>query len=246
MNIAGYKFHLFNGPTLDSTPGIFIYIHQATGKHFVRTMRNIKKQRGKNNYPTMLKDLLKTNESVVSVYVADAPKDTKEALYRAYRTICAHLALKGVLYKNPKPKCCDMCYSSLLESDRLTVWKLTHKLTGAVFYFEAIKGTDVTDRVEQRMRTFSNCVIKGITNTNRVMYHFAKKFFPLNETQWDVEDLNLEFLTERDTTAHIAMLSKKHLEDKVVVLNRINNIDALYYRNTVLKLPHIGIDEYLM
>lgn len=242
MNIAGYKFHLFTGPTLCGTPGVLIYIHQASGKCFVRVMRNVRKQRGKNNYPTPLKEMLKIHTSEVLVYIADVPKDTKEALHQASRTVRAHLTAKGVLYKNPRTKNDSDGQSS---SVRYTVWKLTHRRSGAVYYFEEVKGVDVLRRIAQRIRTFNNYVEKNLVNANRVMYHFAKKYFPLVLGSWTIEDLDLELPGEKEALLHITTLSKQHLENNVAVLNRINNTDALYYRNTILKLPHIGIDDYL-
>lgn len=236
MQIAGYKFHLLNAPAPCSTPGVLIYIHQATGKHFVRAMRNVRKQRGKNNYPTPLKELLKTNMSEVLVYAADAKNDTKEALHNALNVVRSHLSAKGVLYKKPKSETVD---------DRFTVWKLTHRLSGAVFYFEEVKGVEVRRKIEHRLKTFNNYVVRSIINANRVMYCFANKFFPLEISQWEIEDLNLDFPTDREAVLRIGTLSKQHLEANEVVLNRIFSSDSLHYRNTFLKLPPIGIAEYL-
>lgn len=236
MNIAGYKFHLLNAPALYGTPGVLIYIHQATGKHFVRVMRNVRKQRGKNNYPTPLKELLKTNTSEVLVYVADVMNNTKEALHRASSIVRAHLTSKGVLYKKPKTE---------TVAKRFTVWKLKHRQSGAVFYFEEVKGVEVQRKVEQRMKTFNNYVVRSIVNANRVMYCFASKFFPLKVSDWDIEDLNFDFPLQREAILRIGTLTKLHLEANEVVLNRIFSFDSLYYRNTFLKLPRIGIEEYL-
>ena len=236
MQIAGYKFHLLNAPPLHGTPGVLIYIHQATGKHFMRAMRNVRKQRGKNNFPTPLKELLKTNASEVLVYVTDVHNDTKEALYGATSVIRAHLMSKGVLYQKPKIE---------PEAKHFTVWKMRHRQTGAVFYFEEVKGVEVQQKVEQRLKTFNNYVVRSIVNANRVMYCFANKFFPLEVSQWDIEDLKLDFPLEREAILRIGTLSKQHLEADEVVLNRIFSYDSLYYRNTFLKLPHIGIEEYL-
>ena len=245
MQIAGYKFHLFRGPTPNSSPGIFIYTHQKSGMCFVRAMRNIRMQRGRNNYPTKLKELLKTDPSEVTVYVADVPRNTKEMLHFATRIVSNHLSMKGTLYKDPKPDHVEECFASIDNAKRFTIWELTHRRTGAVFYFEEIRGVDVLRKIWQRLRTFNNCVEKNISATNRVMYHFTKKFFPLDLGDWEIKDFGMDLVTEKEAAACIATTSKKHLEEKRVVLNRIHNTDALYYRNTVLKLPHIGIEEYL-
>lgn len=236
MQIAGYKFHLLNAPALCSTPGVLIYIHQATGKHFVRVMRNVRKQRGKNNYPTPLKELLKTNTSEVLVYVADVVNDTKEALHGASKVIRTHLTAKGVLYKKPETE-------TVVE--RFTVWRMRHRQSGAVFYFEEVKGVEVQRKIVHRLKTFNNYVVRSTINANRVMYCFASKFFPLKASDWDVEDLNLDFPLQREAILRIGTLSKLHLEANEVVLNRIFSFDSLYYRNTFLKLPRIGIEEYL-
>jgi hypothetical protein len=246
MNIAGYTFRPVMMQTLCSSPGIFIYTHQATGKSFVRAMRNCRTQRSKNNYPAQLKELLKSNPSEVLLFLAELPKDTKEALYLASRAVAAHLSEKGVLFKQEKPHRGGI-YRQLNgeEKQRYTVWLLTHKASGAVFYFEELTGVVVTAKVSQRMLTFNNHVLKKVSNANRVMYEFAKKHFPLDIGGWTVRDLELEFETEQEAQRHITRKSKQHIEAGEVVLNRVSNIDALYYRNTILKLDHVGIEAYL-
>lgn len=221
-------------------------MHQASGKCFVRAMRNSKAQRGKNNYPNCLKELLKTHSCEVLLFLAELPKDTKEALYLASRSVVSALSEKGILYKRPKPNRGGI-YRQLNgeENIRFTVWSMVHKETGAVFYFEEVKGVDVVSKVAQRIRTFNNYVEKNIANANRVMYYFAKKNFPLAVEDWAVRDLELELTTEQKALLHITKLSKQHMESNEVVLNRVSNIDALYYRNTMLKLEHASIGQYL-
>lgn len=221
-------------------------MHQASGKCFVRAMRNSRAQRGKNNYPNYLKELLKTNSCEVLLFLAELPKDTKEALYLASRAVVSCLSEKGILYKRAKPNRGGI-YRQLNgeENIRFTVWSMVHKETGAVFYFEEVKGVDVTGKIQQRIRTFNNYVEKNIANANRVMYYFSKANFPLSMDDWSIRDLDLELATEQKALLHITKLSKQHMESNEVVLNRVSNIDALYYRNTMLKLPHVSIEEYL-
>lgn len=246
FNIAGFNFRQLKNPTLCSGPGIYVYIHQSSGKCFVRAMRNARAQRGPNNYPNYLKELLKGNKSEVLIFLAELPKDTKEALYLASRAVVSQLSEKGMLYKRPKPNRGGVYRQLPGEGNELyTVWIMTHAKTGAVFYFEEIKGADVTNKVSQRMLTFNNYVVREVANANRVMYYFAKKFFPLDVSGWVVRDLDLAFQTEHEAMLHITKLSKQHLEAKEVVLSRVSNIDALYYRNSMLKLPHISMEEYL-
>jgi hypothetical protein len=246
FNIAGFNFRHLRNPTLCGGPGIYVYIHQSTGKCFVRAMRNARGQRGPNNYPNYLKELLKTNKSEVLIFLAELPKDTKEALYLASRAVVSHLSEKGMLYKRPKPNRGGVYRQLPGEGEELyTIWIMTHAKTGAVFYFEEIKGVDVTNKVSQRMLTFNNYVLREVSNANRVMYGFAKKHFPLDVSGWVVRDLDLAFLYEQDALLHITKLSKQHLEAKEVVLSRVSNIDALYYRNSMLRMPHISMEEYL-
>lgn len=122
---------------------------------------------------------------------------------------------------------------------------MTHKQSGAVYYCEEIKGACEAGKFAQRLNMFNNCVIRSVVSTNRIMYCFANKFFPLEIDHWDMEDLGLDFPLEIEARLRIATLSCKHLENNELVLNRIHNFDSLYYRNTFLKLPHIGIGEYL-
>jgi hypothetical protein len=247
MNIAGFKFRQLLTPTLFSGPGLYLYIHQASGKCFVRSMRNSRMQRCKKNYPNQLKDLLKTNNSEVLIYLAEMEKDTKEALFLASRAVAVQLSERGVLFKAQTPNRGGI-YRQLPgeENQRFTVWVMTHKETGAMFYFEEIKGVDVTNKVSQRMLTFNNYVIKQISNQNRVMFGFAQQHFPLDVEGWVVRDLDVTYQTEHEAMLHITKLSKQHLEAGEVVLSRISNVDALYYRNSMLKLtPHLSMDQYL-
>jgi hypothetical protein len=246
MNIAGFEFRLITKPTLSSSPGIYIYIHQASGRCFVSPMRNSRMQRSSNNYPTNLKALLKTHSSEVLLYLAELPDDSKETGHNAKRVVSQHLTEKGVLFKKPRKKRCDF-HGELPDLPKMlfTVWVLTHKDTGALFYFEAIKGEDVTRAITHRMLTFNNYVLKSIANENRVMYSFAKDHFPLDIEKWVIRDLDLALLTEEDACRHITRCSKQHIDLGEVVLNRISNNDALYYRNVILRKPTVSMAEYL-
>lgn len=246
MQIAGYEFRPVLTPTLSSAPGIYLYIHQASGKCFVRAMRNARMQKSKNNYPNQLKELLKTNSSTVLIYLADLEKDTKEACFLASRAVASLLAERGSLFKKPK-NCKGGIYRTLPgeEEALFTIWVMTHKATGAVYYFEERKGLNVAAKVSQRMLTYNNYVIKDLTHINRVMSNFAKKFFPMDISQWMVRDLDASYMTELEAQKHITKLCKNHLEANEVVLNRVSNLDAIYYRNSLLKLPHKSMEEYL-
>lgn len=245
MQIADYKFYLFNGLTSHIAPGILIYVHQETGSCFVRVMRNVRKQRGKNNYPSLLKELLKNHASEVLVYIADVSKDTKEELYNASRVVKAHLTAIGVLYKDTRLYDLDIYRELLQEVKLFTIWKLTHKLTGAIYYFEEIRGVPILSKVMQRMRTFNNYVENNVVNANRIIYRFVKCNGLVDADVWEICDLDKSFISKHDARKHIAKLSEQHLKNGEIVLNRISDTDSLYYRNAVLKLPHIGINEYI-
>lgn len=239
MQIAGYTFRPVKGRILCGSPGIYIYIHQTTGKFFVRAMRNSRAQRGKNNYPNYLKELLKDKPSEVLLFLAEIAKDTKEALTLASRVVISHLSEKGVLYKRKKPD------RNGIFQEKYTVWMLTHKKTGAVYYFEEIKGVPVEAKVSQRLLTFNNYVLKDLVHANRVMHYFVKQFGLTDIGHWDLTDLNHSFETEHEALFHITQLSRDHFVKEGLVLNRINNIDSLYYRNTMLKLSHLTVVDYL-
>jgi hypothetical protein len=246
MILAGYNFRLVNSRPISSTPGVYLYIHQATGKCFVKAMRNVRVQCSKNNYPKQLKELLKSHHSEVLLYLADVDADTRAALITASTKVKHVLSGRGVLFKEYKiPKNEQAAQLANETSAFHTVWIMTHKETGAVFYFGARQGVDVMKSVSQRMLTFNNYVMKKVSNANRVMYEFAKIHFPLDIDHWVIRDLDLALLTEEDVDKRITKLSKQHLESNEVVLNRISNTDALYYRNSLLKLPHRGMTEYL-
>lgn len=245
MQIAGYKFHPYKGPSVYSAPGIFIYIHQSSGKCFVRAMSNRREQYGKNSFPESLRELLKTNASDVLIYVADVSDNTRETLHAAAKVIRTNLASKGMLYKSLRTKVVGGQLVPVKGAARFTVWEMTHRATGAVYYMEEVKDVCVQNRVSRHMLTFNNYVIKRVVNTNRSMYHFAKNHFPMDVDSWDVVDLSLDLDTEKAIVSQIAMLSKKHLEGKGIVLNRVCNEDALDYSNLVLRLPTRTMAEYL-
>lgn len=247
MNIPGYKFRKVTGTSFYNGPGVFIYLHQATGKCFVRALRNSKIQRSTNNYPSYLKELLKINTSEVILYFTELEKDSKEALYLASRSVVTKLSEMGKLYKRPRPNRGGM-YRQLMGEQLpqyYTVWSMLHKATGAVFYFEEIEGECVVAKVEQRLRTFNNYAAKSISNTNRVMYQFAKQHYPLHTSDWVIRDLQTHSESEQKALQIITKLSKTHLESREVVLNRVCNNDSLYYRNAMLKLPHVSLEQYL-
>ncbi|BAW19194.1 hypothetical protein [Ralstonia phage RP31] len=212
-------------------------------------MKNCRAQRGKNNYPALLKEMLKTHPSEVLLWMVELPKGTKQSLFIDSRKVVSHLSEQGTLYNRPKPKRGGS--NRLLpgeEAIHYTVWKLMHKATGAVFYFEDtndIPTDKVMARVSQRMLTFNNYVMKNIVNANRCMYHFVKRFGFTDISHWEVTDLQQKFETEQEAMLYITKLSRDHLVAKELVLSRISNVDALYYHNTMLKLDHLGMEEYL-
>lgn len=250
MQLAGYNFRIVKGQVIYGGPGIYVYVHQATGKCFVRAMRNIRAQRSKNNYPALLKELLKNNPSEVMLFLAELPKDTKEALYLASRAVLSSLSEKGVLYKRPRPSR-GGAYRLLPgeEAIKFGIWRMTHKKTGAVFYFEDVHGTaqeKITAKVSQRMLTFNNYVMKNVVNANRVMYHFIKHHGLTDLKDWDVVVLDEVFVSEQEAQKRIIKLSRDHMVTRdAVVLNRVADIDALYYRHSMLKLPHLSMEEYI-
>lgn len=249
MEIAGYSFRVVKGQILYGGPGIFIYTHLSTGKCFVSAKRNSRAQRSKNNFPNLLKELLKTDKSDVIVWHAELPKDTKEALYIASRAVVSHLSEKGTLYKRPRPNRGGI-YRQLTgeEKIRFTIWRMTHKATGATFYFDDVKGTPlekIEAKISQRMLSFNNYVMKDIVNANRVMHAFIKKTGFTDISHWDYVDMDEEFSTENESALRITKLSRDRLVAGLVVLNRISSVDALYYHNAMLKLSHLSMEEYL-
>lgn len=245
MNIPGHSFNRVTGTSLYSGPGIFIYVHQETGKCFVRAMRNARMQRSKNNYPKYLKELLKTKTCEVSMYFAEVDKDTKDALYLASRDVITKLSAVGRLYKRPKPNRSIDAKHPDGTPVRYTAWSMTHIDSGAVFYFEEVAGVDVSEKVVQRLRTFNNYVAKSIVNSNRVLYYFTKQHYPLSSDGFVLRDLQLDAVTEQQALKLITLRCKAHLEAGEVVLNKVCNSDSLYYRNAFLKLDHKTIEQYL-
>ncbi len=250
MQHAGFTFRIVKGQVLTGGPGVYIYMHQATGKCFVRAMRNARVQRSRNNYPTLLKALLKTNPSEVMLFLAELPKDTKDALYQSERAVAASLSEKGVLYKHPGRSRGGL-YRMLPgeENTLFTVWRMKHKETGAVFYFDDAVGAareKIEAKVSQRLLSFNNYVIKQVVNANRVIYNFLKHRGLTDISHWELTDLEQAFDSEKSAQKHITKLSRDHMVNgDAVVLNRVADVDGLYYRNTMLKLDHQSMEQYL-
>lgn len=247
MNIAALNFRLVKGAVLYNCSGILIYKHKATGKCFVRGLKNCRQQRSKNNYPAKLKTYLKTNPSEVVIFLAEIPRSTREALHLSIRSVGTELSERGLLFKEECPKAHGIY--RLLNGEHVqphTVFSMTHTGTGAVFYFHEEKNSDYLVRVQHRLKTFNNYALKDIVNPNRSMHFFSKANYPLHIEDWVLRDLGLDLIGEKAAKAHITKLSKNSLEAGEVVLNRICDMDALYYRNCILKVqPQMSMDEYL-
>lgn len=245
MKVAGFNFRIFNPESGYAGPGVMIYTHVASGKQFVRTFANCRHQRTRKNFPTPLQELLKKTPSEVYLYICELQKGTRDVLYAASRTIISVLSEAGTLYRRERPA--RGLYRELpgQESIKYTVWSMTDKLTGAVFYFPERVGIQVTGKASNRIATFNGYVSKCVVNANRVMHHFAKKHFPLTLEQFVLRDHELSLSGEEAALSEITKLSRANLMDGVTVLSRVSSTDALYYRNNMLRLPHLGIDAYV-
>lgn len=245
MIIAGLKFRALKAPIMYNTAGVYVYKHKASGKCFVRAMKNCRNQRSKNNYPMHLKQYLKQNPSDVIIYLADLKVERKEALFSATRAVADELSSRGLLYKLDDARV--GLYKRLRGEEMIkhSLWSTTHVETGAVFYFYAEQGKDAAAIATQRLKTFDNYVEKGVVNANRTMHFFTKKNYPLSRAEWVLRDLGIVAEGEKAARLQVAKLSKTALEQGTVVLNRICDTDALYYRNAVLKLEHKSMDQYL-
>lgn len=248
MVIAGLKFRLVKGTIFYNCSGVLIYKHKTSERYFVRAMKNCRMQRSKNNYPVQLKKHLKAVPGEVIIYMAQTPQCNREALMQSYRAVSKELSDKGLLYKDEEATHKSNVYS-MTEQERAakwTVWSMTHKDTGAVFYFKHEAGECVQESVQQRFKTFDTYVEANIVHANRTMHSFAKQYWPLVDQDWVVRDLGLSFDTEAQAKTCITKLTKTHLEQGEVVLNRVCDMDALYYRNHIIKLtPQVNMETYL-
>lgn len=245
MKVAGFQFRVFHADSGYAGPGVLIYTHAVTGKQFVRTFSNCKHQRSSNNYPTPLKELLHKTPSEVQVYISELQNGSRDALYAVSRAVISALSEKGTLYRRERTS--RGIYRALAGEEKIlyTVWSMTDRDTGAVFYFAERAGVQVSNKVNQRIMTFNGYVLKNVVNANRVMHHFAKKHHPLSPEQFIVRDLGIAVEGEEAALAEITKLSCANLKQGVCVLSKISSTDALYYRNNMLRLPHIGMNEYI-
>lgn len=245
MKVAGFQFRVFSSESRYSGPGVLIYTHATTGKQFVRTFANCAHQRSRNNFPTPLKELLRKVPGDVHVYLSELQTGTRDALYVVSRAVISALTEKGTLYRRERNS--RGIYRPLPgeENIKYTVWSMTDRATGAVFYFPERVGIQVTGKVNQRIMTFNGYVLKNVVNANRVMHHFAKKYHPLSPEQFILRDLGLEVEGEEAAFAEITKLSCNDIKQGICVLSKVSSTDALYYRNNMLRLKHVGVDQYI-
>lgn len=208
-------------------------------------MRNCRAQRNKNNFPAALKQYLKTNPSEIALYLAELASDNKDVLHLSARSVADELSERGMLFKHDDLR--HNIYKRLTGEQLVpfAVYKLTHVATGAVFYVYEQADVDVTERIEARFKSFNNYANKDIVNPNRVMHYFAKAHYPLQLDGWVVRDLNKKLPSEREAKLLITRLCKTHLEEGEVVLNRVSDMDVLYYRNAILGMSHMSMNDYL-
>lgn len=227
-------------------PGVLVYKHKDSNKCFVRTMKNCRMQRSKNNYPTQLKKLLKEQPSEVVIYLGELPKSTTDALFLSSRSVCMDLSERGLLWKEDSAAARGIYRPLNGEEDlRHKVVLITHKDTGAVFYAHEQATRCSISGMTQRLNTFNNYVRKNIVNPNRVMHTFTQRHGELTLDHFVLREVACSFTSEKDAKVFINKKSFKHLQSSEVVLNRIADMDALYYRNSILKMDHASMDQYL-
>lgn len=246
MNIAGIRFRLIRGSIMYNCAGVLVYKHKDSNKCFVRAMRNCRMQRSKNNYPTQLKRLLKDQPSEVVIYLGELPKSTTDALFLSSRSVCADLSERGLLWKEDSIKARGIYRPLNGEEDlKHKVVLITHKDTGAVFYAHEQASRCSASGMAQRLTTFNNYVRKDIVNPNRVMHAFTRRHGQLGMEHFVLRDVAASFTSEKDAKTFINKKCFAHLQNNEIVLNRIADMDALYYRNSILKLDHASMDQYL-
>jgi hypothetical protein len=245
--IAGFNFKPFTGVSLHNGLALFLYKHLNSEKYFVRTMYDARLHRGKYNYPTKLKDLLKQRQSDVYVWICTLNDDSVKTRNAALAKVTLELTAKEMLYLGKCPQKYFKAPSG--ASECFTVWSMTHCETAAVYYFTERVNAPVVGKVNSQIISFNGYVMANIPHANRAMYYFFKRMhedckapspehFTLNclESQYDS-------LIEAERA--VLKFSRQDLSDNIIVLNKVCDTDALYYRNTVLKMPILTMDEYL-
>lgn len=245
MQVEGFQFRVYNSNSGYAGPGVMIYTHAVTGKQFVRTFANCRQQRSRKNFPTALQELLRQTPSDVLVYICELQNGSRDALYSVSRTIISALSEEGTLYRRERHSRGVYRPLSAEEDIKYTVWSMTDKMTGAVFYFAERVGCLVSGKVNNRIMTFNGYVVKNVVNANRIMHAFAKKHHPLTPEQFVLRDHELSVSGEEAALMEITKMSRANLLEGTCVLSKISSTDALYYRNNMLKLPHIGIADYV-
>lgn len=203
--------------------------------------------RGRHNYPTRLKDLLRQDPSDIVIWIHDLANDSKDTHANVLNKVMTSLIANDMNYtrtRTPRPS------KALGEaSTKHTVWSMTHQETGAVFYFAERIGVLVSGKINSRLITFNGYVMANLPHANRAMYYFFIRMHEMHMVpspeHFAVRDLEYEFETSEEAEIQVTRLSRFDLHQNIVVLNKVSGVDALYYRNTVLRMPTLSMQEYL-
>ncbi len=245
MEIAGFKFRLKKDESVYGGPGVLLFKHTERGVFFVKSVDCCRRHTGRRNYPRPLKDLLERDRSDVLMYVCEFDRYRREDLDNATRVVKSYLQEAGSLYRRDQIGRGEYDLRVGEQVPRFTVWSMTDRKTGAVFYFPEKTGIQVSGKVNQRMVTFNGYVMKKNVHANRSMYNFAKKNFPLTPGQWVVRDLELDFESEELAEKHITKLARTDLQNAVIVLSKICDTDPLTYRNDIMRMPMLSMEVYI-
>lgn len=239
MKIAGYSITRRTEDSHVNGDAVLIYHHHERDVYFVTTVftqaRTIRSHRPKD-----LRALIKTNPSGITCYVHAEHMSTP--MKERGAAIRAHFALNQKLFRcGNDPNGFDMSVTSSL----MQVYVMQHYPTGALYYDHC----DIEEKAHHfpnpKMVAFNGSVLTRQPTTNRVIYYFAEKHFPLDAEDWGVIVIDSNVANKQAAEAIITKLSSETIKTGHLVLNRIAGCDALVYRNSYLNLIPVTMQMYV-
>lgn len=247
MKIDNLQFSLVNYRYDGNGPTVFAYKHVASGKFYISSKIFPSKTIRTHALPTALRDYQKQDPSEVLLYAHLVDGATVNDLKKIVTRLNNFFNEKNLLI-------CRRTNKAIQEKGidpKLrghTIWIAKHELTGANYIYATMSDMDEATAkasFDARLVTHNAHVFRGVRHANRTMHEFTRKNRPLLTNNWTISAKEEFYPGEVDVRRAIAILSKAMILEGKIVLNRICDVDALYYRNEILKLPTVDMNAYL-
>ncbi len=248
MIIEGFTFKAVDKHYDAKEPALFVYKHLASGKCYVRGLSCAGKNILHTDIPTAVKEYLVINPSEMILYACMQRGVGKLELARMVSKLNKAMFAKGVLIDRKVMRAeREELHSSGLKLAHF-IWVATDKATDAKYVFvtpAAHTGSDVAATFKAKLATHNAHFRKNVRHLNRTMHEYTRMNGGLTADGWSLQRIAGLHETEQAARRMLTTMSRDLLLNGQVVLNRINNNDALFYRNEILRQPNMCTSTYL-